>query len=217
MICVCDLGSSYIRMLVVQKDNENFTILASENITTDGVFENGIIIDMPALQSKIIYLKKACLNMLGKSTINRFIVGIGGDHIYCRKAYGVAKIDGTQVTKTHIKQAVELSETYLLSQNYIKIDNVIQHFILDEKSHIHNPEEMVGKRLEVKTLFVAANKTLLQNIETCFSKAGLLIDKVLVQKATALAVLSTQERKIGAMVIDIGYKNTNIAIYQKIS
>jgi cell division protein FtsA len=73
---------------------------------------------------------------------------------------------------------------------------------------------MSGVRLEANVHIITAAKTALQNIIKCTEKAGLKVrGLVLQQLASALAVLSEDEMKLGASVVDIGGGTSNIITY----
>jgi cell division protein FtsA len=73
---------------------------------------------------------------------------------------------------------------------------------------------MSGVRLEANVHIITAAKTALQNIIKCTEKAGLKVrGLVLQQLASAMAVLSEDEMKLGASVVDIGGGTSNIITY----
>ena len=55
-----------------------------------------------------------------------------------------------------------------------------------------------------------------QNIVTCMNKAGIeVVELVLEQFAAAEAVLTTDEKELGIVLIDIGGGTTEVAVYQR--
>src|SRR5215470_3237502 len=73
---------------------------------------------------------------------------------------------------------------------------------------------MVGTRLEVNVHIVTSSTTAAQNIITAVNRSGLLVgDTVLEQIAAGEAVLTEDDKELGAVLVDIGGGKTNIAIY----
>jgi len=75
---------------------------------------------------------------------------------------------------------------------------------------------MSGVRLEAKVHIVTGNVSSIQNIVKSVNRMGLDIDDiVLEQLAASEAVLSSDEKDLGVVLIDIGGSNTGIAVFSE--
>ena len=75
---------------------------------------------------------------------------------------------------------------------------------------------MNGIKLEVNVHIVTGAVTLVQNLRTCVERAGIAIEQIVLnQIATSAAVLTHDERELGAGVIDIGAGTTEVAIFER--
>ena len=73
---------------------------------------------------------------------------------------------------------------------------------------------MIGIRLEVKVHIVTAAVASAQNIVKCANKAGLDVEDIVLQQlASSEAVLNSDEKEIGVVLVDIGGGTTDIALY----
>src|SRR5207247_7380848 len=89
-----------------------------------------------------------------------------------------------------------------------------QELTVAAHSRIGGPLGMVGTRLEVNVHIVTSSTTAAQNIITAVNRSGLLVgDTVLEQIAAGEAVLTEDEKELGAILVDIGGGKTNVAIY----
>ena len=73
---------------------------------------------------------------------------------------------------------------------------------------------MLGSRLEVTAHLVTGNVTRTKTLQTCVNKAGIeVLETVFEPLATAEAVLSHDERELGALLIDVGGGSTEVALF----
>ena len=79
---------------------------------------------------------------------------------------------------------------------------------------MREPVGMSGIRLEVKVHIVTGAVSAAQNIVKCVHRCGLEVrDLVLQPLASAMAVLSEDEKDLGVCLVDIGGGTTDIAVF----
>lgn len=89
-----------------------------------------------------------------------------------------------------------------------------QEFIIDGQEDVREPIGMSGIRLEVKVHIVTGAVSAAQNIMKCVRRCGLEVrDLVLQPLASAMAVLSDDEKDLGVCLVDIGGGTTDIAVF----
>jgi cell division protein FtsA len=89
-----------------------------------------------------------------------------------------------------------------------------QYFIIDGREKVHDPRGMHGIRLEVQAHIILGAIASVQDLITCCEQAGVAVDDVVLEQlASAAAVLSEDERKLGVGVLDIGGGTSDLAIY----
>src|SRR5262249_58980384 len=87
-----------------------------------------------------------------------------------------------------------------------------EDYSIDDQDGIKEPLGMSGVRLEARVHIVTSAVTSAQNIVKCCNRAGLNIaDIVLMPLAAAEAVLSVEERELGAALVDVGRGPQEIA------
>jgi cell division protein FtsA len=85
---------------------------------------------------------------------------------------------------------------------------------VDVQDGIRDPIGMSGVRLGAKVNLVTAATSCVQNVIRCAERCDLVVaDAVLESLASAEAVLSEDEKEIGAAVIDIGGGTTDVILY----
>jgi len=89
-----------------------------------------------------------------------------------------------------------------------------QEFIIDGQEGIRDPIGMSGVRLEARVHMVTGAASAAQNIVKCVQRCGLEVeDIVLEQLASSYAVLTEDEKELGACLVDIGGGTTDIAVF----
>src|SRR5690606_33358106 len=79
---------------------------------------------------------------------------------------------------------------------------------------VREPIGMSGIRLEVKVHIVTGAVSAVQNIVKCIRRCGLEVSDLILQPmASAEAVLTSDEKELGVVLVDIGGGTTDVAIF----
>jgi len=150
--------------------------------------------------------------------IDRVFVGIAGAHINSINSQGIIAIKSSnrEITRDDIDRAVESAKTNISIPHHQEIIHILaREFVVDEQKDINNPVGMVGSRLEAQVHIVTGAVTAIQNIHKCCETAKLKVEEVVLQPyASSMAVLSEDEKKLGAVLVDIGGGTTDLIIFQ---
>lgn len=119
------------------------------------------------------------------------------------------------ITKLDIDRVIETAKAVNMPQNMEILHVISQFFRVDDQDGIENPIGMVGMRLETEVYIIMVRTSLRQNLERCILNAGLKIigKPILSILAGAEAVLSSDEKNLGCVLIDIGGGTTDMAIF----
>jgi len=89
-----------------------------------------------------------------------------------------------------------------------------QEFIVDSQEDIREPIGMSGLRLEVRVHIVTGAVSAAQNVVKCVRRCGLEVQDLILQPlASSMACLTSDEKELGVVLVDIGGGTTDIAIY----
>ncbi len=192
---------------------EGISVLAVSSHPSNGL-KKGVVIDIEVTANSIKKTVAEIEEMTGTS-VREVYVGIAGSHIKSFNSYGAVGIKGKEVTHDDVERAIDSA-----SAVYVPLDREILHvlptdFILDGQDGIKDPVGMAGVRLEVKVYIITGAVTSVQNLLKCCERAGLeVVDIVLQPLASAEATLTSYERDMGVMLVDIGGGTTDIALYK---
>ncbi len=141
--------------------------------------------------------------------------GITGSHVTSFSSSGVIAVKESEIGKKEIDNVVDAAKAVA-----IPFDREILHVIpvgytVDGQNGITDPRGMGGVRLEVDVQILTGTATSVKNLIRSCEKAGLdVIETVFQPLASAEAVLTQDEKNLGAAIIDIGGGTTDVALFQ---
>jgi len=174
----------------------------------------GIVVDMDATILSIRESVKKAEKISGRE-IHDVYVGISGGHIKSFRSSGAVGIKEGDISSKDIQRVMESAKAV-----YVPLDREVLHtipveYIVDGESGIMNPIGMRGVRLEAHVQIITGSVTSVQNLLKCCERAGLhVIDIVLEPLASAMAVLTMEEKEYGVVLVDIGGGTTDIALFK---
>jgi len=213
-----DLGSSWIRAVVgsVTKDGQLMVNSLCERPIETGSIERGCVKNHELTQ-KIIASVIQEAELQAGSEVQMVITGIGGATISGRQSDGVTGINtkGLAITNSDIFRSLEVARSFDLPQDKIILHTIVQDFSVDGKSGIKDPTTMTGHRLESRALVITGSTEHFQNIRKTIVKTGISNSRIMLsQLADADVVLSSDEKEMGTILINIGSDCTNMIVYQ---
>jgi len=148
--------------------------------------------------------------------ISSVYAGIAGGHIKGFNSHGIIALKNKEVTKRDIERVIDAARAVAIPMDREVIHTLPQEFIVDDQAGITDPMGMSGVRLEVKIHIVTGAVTSAQNIIKCANRAGLdVYDIILESLASSEAVLSDEEKNLGAALLDFGGGTTDLAVFSQ--
>jgi len=143
-------------------------------------------------------------------------LGVTGAHVRGFNNRGVHRVLSADrdITKDDVSDVVKNARTINLPKENSIIHDVRQHFLLDGQEGIVNPEGMVGSLLEVDVHVVHGVTNRMQNSVRLVRNLNLEVNEIVFTGlASALAMLTSEQKEIGALVVDLGGGTTNYVLY----
>ena len=193
---------------------EGLEIIGMGSHPSEGL-RKGVVINIENTVDSIKAAIEEAETMAG-CEIGSVYAGIAGGHIEGVNKPGVIALKEKEVTKKDIERVIETASAVAVPMDREVIHTLVQEFIVDDQDGIVDPLGMSGVRLEAKVHIVTGAVTSAQNIIKCANRAGLdVYDIVLESLASSEAVLSKEERNLGAALIDFGGGTTDLALFSK--
>ena len=209
-----DIGTTKICVLIAQYlDAEHVEILGIGKAPSDGL-SKGVVVDI----AKTIHSIKSAVQeaeLMAGLTVESAYIGISGGHIQSVNSHGVVPIKKGEIREYDIANVIAAAQAILVPEGLHILHVLPQFFIIDSHDKVQSPLGMHGIRLEVQAHIIMGAIASVQNLIKCCQAAGIKVnDIILEQLASADAVLSDDERKLGVAMLDIGGGTSDLAIYQ---
>ena len=147
-------------------------------------------------------------------TVDRVFAGIAGEHIEARHSMGVVAVAGDEITAGDVDRVHQVARAVALAPDRDLLHAIPTDYRVDHQGGIKRAVGMAATRLEGDVYLITAAATASANIRKVVSRAGYgLQELVLEPLASARAVLTEDEKEVGATMVGIGGCATDIAVY----
>lgn len=222
LIAGLDIGSSAVRIAIGQfvsggemgRDIE-LQILGAGEVPSAGVHK-GVVNSIEDVVSSVSACLEVTERMVG-SPINSIWVGISGLHIISQPSKGVVAVSkaDNEITEEDVARAIDASRTIATPLNYEVLHVLPKSFSIDGQSKVKDPVGMTGIRLEVDSQIILGSSSQIKNLTKAVYRTGLNIDDlVLSSLATAEAVITSRQKDIGVVVVNLGVATTSMVVFE---
>ena len=220
IIAGVELGSTKIATLISQVVTDSVTMETSINImgaasSVSRGIKKGQIVDIEEAVEAIISSVEAAERMAGYNLESAF-VALGGAHIHSQNSHGVVAISepNGEINQNDVDRAVEAASAVSMPASREVVHVMPREYVVDGETGVRDPVGMSGIRLEVDTHIVSAGSSAIKNVRKAVNEVGIQIDDLVFSGiASGEAVLSSTEKELGCVLIDIGGGTTSIAAY----
>ena len=209
-----DIGTSKVMVVVAEVMPGGELKLAGMGVAPGNGLKRGVVVNIDAtVQSIQQALKEA--ELMADCKITRVNTGITGSHIRGLNSSGMVAVKDKEVTPADVARVVETARAINISTDQRLLLVAPQEFVIDGQD-VKEPIGMSGMRLEAKVHIVTGAQSAAENIIKCVRRCGLEVDQLLLNPlSSSLAVLTEDERELGAACIDMGGGSTGLSIFMK--
>ena len=186
-------------------------------IPSTGVRKSQILDINQATQSVRSVIRETERNQLaaGNSlTIGNAFLVVSGQHIKADPFKGTVQVDGAKVGADDINEVAHAARQMALPRDRELLDIIDQAYGLDNLGGIVQPKGMSGRILTLDTLQIHADANRINDARTAAGGAHLEIrEPLFAASCAAEAVLTDNEKRNGALVLDLGGGSTGFSAY----
>lgn len=213
LIVALDIGTSKVVAVVAEILPEGrFEVLGLGQHESRGM-RKGVVVNIEATVNSIQRALEEA-ELMADCKIREVYTGIAGSHITSFNSSGMVAVKDKEVTATDVARVIETAKAVNIPTDQQVLHVLTQEFIVDSQEDIREPIGMSGLRLEVRVHIVTGAVSAAQNIVKCVRRCGLEVQDLILQPlASSLACLTSDEKELGVVLVDIGGGTTDIAIF----
>jgi len=213
-IAVLDIGTSKVVCLIGQIDPAMGVRLIGKGFGVSAGVKNGAVIDLEAAETGIRSAVEKAEREAGVTVqavnVNVALRSLRSQHMRVQTEFASG-----EVADRDLKRVLNSSLSELSQPDYAILHAIPMHWSVDGEIGIEDPRGMYGKSLGVDTHFVLGGMGPLRNLAHCIERCHLKIRSVTASPyASAISVLTEDERDLGATVIDMGAGVTSLAVFR---
>jgi cell division protein FtsA len=210
-----EIGTSKVCAVVGEMNADGaLNIVGLGQAKSRGV-RKGEICDAPAAEEDV---RNAIVEaeQMADVEIRSVYLSVTGSHIRGFNNRGVHPVVSAdrEISEDDVQDVIKNAKTINLPAQHHVIHAIRQHFLVDGQDAITNPVGMLGSRVEVDVHVVHGNLNRLQNAIRAVKGLQLEVDEIVFSGlASSLALLTNEQKELGALVIDIGGGTTEYVVY----
>ena len=214
LVVSLDVGTTKVCTIIGTMGSDGIEIIGVGSHPSYGL-KKGSVVNIDKTVRSIRCSIEDAKQMSGVQEITHATIGIAGNHIYCFNSSGVVAVKGKEINGADVERVVEAAKAVLIPSDREVLHVIPQEFRVDNTSGIKNPIGMCGSRLEAHVHIVTGKTPLIQNLIKCVEAAGIHADNIILQPiASSRSVLTTEEKELGVVLVDIGGGTTDIAVWK---
>lgn len=211
-----DIGSSYIKIVVLEELYNKFNVLAAINYPSSGI-KDGIIID----EKEVTFSLKKAFSEINKSLgvkIDKVItsVPINGANYKITEGYTTITSSDNLITSEDILNSLQASIYNQIPEKEELVTVMPIKYIIDDKAEVKNPRGVHAEKLSVISMMITAPKINIYRQVDALSKAGLEVVDILFNSIGDYYTF--KEDKFDdetCAVINVGTDKTEVSVFNK--
>lgn len=211
-----DIGSSKVKVILgeLSGGGERIRVLGSAEVVSQGVRKSKVE-DVETLSECI---REAVQNLEEKTgkPLKGASIGIGGDHLrsVTRNMKFNFSAEEEMVGEDHCKNLYTLAEKETPAGESV-IKKELYNLRVDNSGILKNPIGMIGGSLEGDVHLITAEKSQVELLVEAVNRAGVEVEEITLNSyASAQAILTQDDKKMGVALVDIGEGSTDLIIFK---
>jgi cell division protein FtsA len=215
LIIGLEVGTSKVCAMVGEINGEGeVSIVGIGQARSRGV-RKGEIVD-PAVAEEDIRNAIVDAEQMADVEIRSVYLGVTGAHVSGfnnRGGHPVLSPD-REIVQADVEDVVKNAKAINLPMENAVLHTIRQHFLVDGQEGVQNPVGMLGSRLEVDVHVVHGYYNRLQNAIRSVKSLQVDVESIAFNGlASAMAVLTNEQKEMGALVIDLGAGTTEYVVH----
>lgn len=216
LITAIDLGSSKICVVVADMDRHGRIQVLGMGRSHCGGIKKGVVVDIEETTKAIMEAISQAENM-SNTDITEVHINLAGGLCRLMRNKGVIAVTGEdkEITREDVQRVMNSATIVSIPQEEQLIDVIPTQYVVDGYDEIKDPVGMTGVRLEVDADIITGSATTVLNLIKAVNRAGVNVKGIIMEPlATSEAVLTSDAKEMGVLLIDCGAGTTDITYFK---
>ncbi|HSA57648.1 MAG TPA: cell division protein FtsA [Gemmatimonadaceae bacterium] len=219
LVAGLDIGSSKTTAIIAEVVGDlprhaGIKVLGVGQARTTGL-RRGIVADIEEATRSIRKALTDAERMSG-AKVDHLYMGIAGEHMETMISKGIVVVSGSEISRADIDRVNAVARTQDIPQDRELLHAIPQEYTVDRQEGIRDPAGMIGTRLETEMYLVTIGSAPASNLRRAVERAGYKVQELVLEPlASALAVLTEEEKELGVALIEIGAGSTDLAVFHE--
>jgi cell division protein FtsA len=215
ILVALEAGTSKVTVAVAELRADGTLYLIDVGQTESSGIRKGEIVDFYQAQKSIL----AALEEAERKTdseIGEVFISLTGAHIESRTVRVKTNVEHDEHLVSHqeLEELHEMAQSTVLPTGQMVVHELLQHYYLENGQATTEPLAQGSKTLEASYHIIHGTQTRLETGARCVADLGVVVQGcALASFATAQAVLTAEQKELGAVVINLGAGVTDYIVY----
>jgi cell division protein FtsA len=212
-LAALDIGTSKVLGAVALPDDGGLRVLGVAGVASSGV-RRGAVVDLAPVALAVTAVAERLRRAAGRS-LPPVLLGSAGGELVSLNGYAELSLGdgGREVEPADVAELLGRAREVPLAPGYQLVHAIPQHYVVDGYDGCHDPVGMSARHLAVRAHLVACQETVLQNLQRAVEAGRVPVDDFAVAAlGAAEAVLTAEERREGAVLVDLGAGSTQVVV-----
>ena len=219
LVAGLDIGSAKTTAIICEVVGDlpkypTLKILGVGQARTTGL-RRGVVSDIEETTRSIKKAMQDAERMAG-AQVAGLHVGIAGEHVRAMTSAGIVAVNGDEISKADVDRANDVARAQQVPQDRELLHAIPQEYSVDKNQGIRDPIGMIGTRLETEMYLVTIGASPAMNLRKSVERAGYRVRELVLEPlASALSVLTEDEKELGVALVEMGAGTTDIAVFHE--
>ena len=173
----------------------------------------GVVSDIEETTRSIRRALQDAERMAG-AQVSDVYTGIAGEHVQAVTSKGIVAISGEEIERDDVERAEDVARALEIPRDRELLHAIPLEYRVDKDAGVRDPVGMIGTRLETEMYLVTIGAAPAVNLRKSVERAGYKVKHLVLEPlASALAVLTEDEKELGVALVELGAASTDVAIF----
>lgn len=212
-----DIGTTKIYVIVaeIEEYTGKFQVKGYGTSISKGM-KKGLVVDVERTASDIKQAVKEAEAMSGIE-IKSACIGVSGKHIESVLTSAEVYLGEKPriILEEDYNKLIQVAKNKGINYDRRVLHEIAFNYRIDKGGIVKNPIGMQGEKLEADVHLITGSEKEIVSLKNALSSIDIEIEEIVLEPyASAMAVLTSSEKKFGTVIVDIGGGTTDIGIYR---